>query len=273
MALSRDSLRYKIHTVIFESDTPAGKLFDLALLIIILGSVLLVMLESVPSVHGRYGPLLFKLEWAVTLLFTAEYFLRIYSLKRPSKYIFSFYGLVDLLAILPTYLDIIFAGGHYLMIVRILRVIRVFRILKLVKYIGEAGMLVEALNASRPKITVFLVTVLSMVVIVGSLMYLIEGPQYGFTSIPHGVYWAVVTLTTVGYGDIVPQTMLGKCFASGLMIMGYGLIAVPTGIVSVELHQAQAARKVSTQACISCGREGHAHDAAFCKYCGDKINP
>lgn len=260
----------KLHEVIFEADTLAGRTFDLVLILSIGLSVLAVVLDSVASVHARWGDELYIAEWVFTLLFTIEYFLRILSVKQPSKYIFSFFGLVDLLAILPTYLSLLIPGSRYLLVIRILRVLRIFRVLKLATYLSEADLLATALRHSRKKITVFLFTVVTMVVILGSLMYMIEGEKAGFTSIPQAVYWAIVTLTTVGYGDVSPITPAGKVLASIIMILGYGIIAVPTGIVTVELSRA-ATGPVSTQACETCGREGHDHDAEHCKYCGARL--
>jgi voltage-gated potassium channel len=235
-----------------------------------------VMLDSVASFRAVHGDLLNLLEWIFTILFTLEYGLRIYSVGRPRKYIFSFYGLVDLLSILPTYLGLIFVGTHYLAAIRILRVCRVFRVLKFSLYLGEANLLVQSLAASRRRITVFLSAVLSLVVIFGSLMYVVEGsqPGTGFTSIPRGVYWAVVTMTTVGYGDISPMTPLGQAIASVIMILGYSIIAIPTGIVTAEmvgLGRSQSA-PVSTQACPECSQDGHDMDAQFCKYCGANLH-
>lgn len=262
--------RSKLHEVIFEADTLAGRAFDLILILSIVLSVLAVVLDSVESVHDRWGNALYLAEWAFTVLFTIEYVLRIVSVKQPTRYIFSFFGLVDLLAILPTYLSVIVPGSQYLLVIRLLRVLRIFRVLKLAAYIGEAKMLTTALRHSRRKITVFLFTVITLVIILGSLMYLIEGEQSGFTSIPQSVYWAIVTLTTVGYGDVSPVTPSGKALAAIIMIMGYGIIAVPTGIVTVELSRA-ASGSVSAKACESCGGEGHDANAIHCKHCGAKL--
>jgi voltage-gated potassium channel len=256
--------------VIFEADTIAGKAFDLALILSITLSVLAVVLDSVASVHARWGAELLVAEWAFTVLFTIEYVLRIVSVRKPMRYVFSFFGVVDLLAILPTYISLVVPGSQYLLVIRVLRVLRIFRVLKLANYLKEARQLTAAMRSSRRKITVFLFTVLTLVVILGSLMYMIEGEASGFTSIPQGVYWAIVTLTTVGYGDISPATPLGKALAAVVMILGYGIIAVPTGIVTVELSRAASGR-VSTQACESCGAEGHDVDAVHCKYCGAKL--
>ena len=261
------TLREQLHEIIFEADTPAGKAFDVALLWLILLSVLTVMLESVSSVRAQYGFVLRAVEWLFTLLFTGEYILRLYSVRRPGRYATSFFGLVDFLAVLPTYLSLFVAGTQSLLVIRALRSLRVFRVLKLAKFLGEANFLLAALRASRAKITVFLGTIMAIVLIVAAFMYLIEGEENGFTSIPTAAYWAIVTMTTVGYGDIAPQTVPGRALAAALMFLGYAIIAVPTGIVSAELA-GQTSRNVSTQACPSCSAEGHDHDATHCKYCG-----
>ncbi len=252
--------------VIFGHDTAAGKTFDVLLILAILLSVAVVMLDTVAALDD-YHPLFLGAEWIFTVLFTAEYALRLLSVRRPAGYALSFFGVVDLLAVLPTYLSLLVPGGQYLIVIRILRVLRVFRVLKLARYVGEARTLGLALRASRYKITVFLFTVLTIVVVVGSFMYLIEGPDHGFSSIPQGVYWAIVTLTTVGYGDIAPETPLGQTLAALVMIMGYGIIAVPTGIVTVELAN-QAQRKPSFQRCAGCGTSDHDSDASYCRRCG-----
>lgn len=267
---ARSPWRLRVHEVIFEADTPAGKWFDVVLILAILASVLLVMLDSVSTIQKSYGQILTAGEWFFTILFTIEYFLRLLSVGRPAAYATSFFGVVDLLAILPTYLSIFFPGAQYLLVIRILRVLRIFRILKLVQYLGEARLLIQALRASLRKIVVFLVTVLTLVTIFGAMIYLVEDPKNGFTSIPKSIYWAIVTLTTVGYGDISPQTILGQLLSSLIMIIGYGIIAVPTGIVTVELAQAFK-RQISTQACLECSAEGHDKDAKFCKYCGSRL--
>jgi len=253
-----------------EADTPAGKAFDVALLVFILASVVAVMLESVVSVREDYGSALRAFEWVITILFTVEYGLRLYCVGRPLAYAFSFYGIVDLLAILPTYLSVVFTGAQSLLVIRALRLLRVFRVLKLVHFVGEATELRVALRASARKIVVFLGAVITLVLVVGAIMYLIEGEESGFTSIPQGMYWAVVTMTTVGYGDIAPQTVPGKLLASLIMILGYGIIAVPTGIVSVEMSAARG-RAVSTQVCPRCASEGHEPGAKFCKNCGSPL--
>ncbi len=262
--------RSRVHEIIFEADTPAGKLFDILLIFSIMASVVLVMLDSVGSIRQSHGNLLYVGEWFFTILFTIEYSLRLYSVGRPVGYATSFFGVVDLLAILPTYFSILFPGTQYFLVIRILRVLRIFRVLKLVQYLGEARQLSQALRASRRKITVFLFSVLTLVVIFGSLMYVIEDPASGFTSIPRSIYWAIVTLTTVGYGDISPHTGIGQAIAAVIMIIGYGIIAVPTGIVTTELARVYK-KDVSTQVCPECSAEGHDVDAIYCKYCGARI--
>ena len=243
---------------------------DAGLIVVILLSVAVVMLDSVASVGARYGRLLRAAEWSFTVLFTVEYVLRLWTSRRPLRYATSFYGLVDLLAVLPSYLAILYPAGRYFVAFRVLRVLRVFRILKLAHYVQEAAVLSAAMRASRQKITVFVTTVLTTVVVVGSLMYLIEGADAGFTSIPTSIYWAIVTLTTVGYGDIAPQTALGKLLASALMVLGYGIIAVPTGIVTLELDRA-ARRRDDARLCPGCGVQGHEPDARYCRYCGTEL--
>lgn len=260
----------RLHTIIFEADTPAGRAFDVLLLVSIGLSVLVVFFESVPDIRARYGPLLLRIEWIFTILFTVEYLLRLLSVQQPLRYAVSFFGVVDLLSILPTYLSLLIPGTQYLLVIRILRLLRIFRVLKLVEYLQEANILRRAILASRRKISVFLFTVITLVVIIGALMYVVEGEQHGFTSIPISIYWAVVTLTTVGYGDLSPQTPAGRLLATLVMLIGYGIIAVPTGIVTFELSRA-ATLEVSTQACPSCGAEGHDSDAVYCKYCGSQL--
>ncbi len=261
--------RYRLHEIIFEADTPAGKAFDIALILVIILSTLTVMLESVGSINAHYGKYIRITEWVITILFSVEYILRLICVGRPARYAFSFFGVVDLLAVIPTYLSLVFPGGQYFAVIRALRLLRVFRVLKLALYLREGEVLLRALVASRRKIIVFLFGVITLVFMLGSVMYLVEGAQSGFTSIPRSVYWAIVTLTTVGYGDIAPVTPLGQFIAAIIMIMGYAIIAVPTGIVSVEL--AREAREVSTQVCPSCLREGHDPDAVHCKWCGEKL--
>ncbi len=260
------------HEVIFEADTPAGKTFDVLLIVSILISVAVVMLDSIVSLHLQFGGLFYGIEWFFTIVFTVEYALRLMCVGKPLNYAASFYGVVDLLAIIPTYLSLLLPGSQYLLVIRILRILRIFRILKLVPYIGEARLLTKALRASSRKIAVFLFSVLTLVVIFGSLMYVIEGEAHGFTNIPRSIYWAIVTLTTVGYGDISPQTGFGQALAALVMILGYGIIAVPTGIVTVEMSQAFG-QEVSTQACPECSAEGHDLDARHCKICGASLYP
>lgn len=261
--------RQRVYEIVFEAETPAGWIFDITLISLILLSVLAVFLESVRPIREAYGPQLYAAEWAFTLLFSVEYVLRLVSVRRPLRYVFSFYGLVDLLAILPTYLSLIFPGTQYLLVIRILRLLRIFRVLKLTAYISEGRVISTALRGSRHKITVFLVAIVTIVTVVGSLMYVVEGEENGFVDIPTSIYWAIVTLTTVGYGDLSPKTGLGKLLASVVMIMGYGIIAVPTGIVTGELIK--AAKPASTHVCPECHAEGHDMDAVHCKYCGAKL--
>jgi voltage-gated potassium channel len=262
--------RQRLHEIIFEADTPAGKLFDLLLLVGICGSVVVVMLESVLAVRQRFGPELRALEWTFTVLFTVEYLLRLASVRHPRRYMTSTFGLIDLLAVFPTWLSLVLPGAQNLLVLRSLRLLRIFRILKLAEYLREASVLWQALRASRRKIFVFLLTVVTIVVVVGALMYVIEGEAHGFTSIPLSIYWAVVTLTTVGYGDLAPATVPGRVLATIVMLLGYGIIAVPTGIVTAELTRS-AAPPVSTQACPGCGIQGHEVDAAFCRRCGTRL--
>lgn len=264
------TLRERVGHVIFETDTPVARAFDVGLLWAILASVASVVLDSVPSVRAVFGTGLRAVEWGFTALFTVEYAARVWSARDRRRYVLSFYGLVDLIAVLPSYVALIVGAGPYLAVVRALRLLRVFRVLKLVRYLGEARVLGQAVTASRAKITVFLTFVLTVVLVVGAAMYLIEGPASGFDSIPISVYWAIVTLTTVGYGDIAPQTIFGKLLASIVMIMGYGIIAVPTGIVTVELAHARR-MPITTEACRDCGAGGHDNDAAFCKFCGGRL--
>ncbi|MGW8122647.1 ion transporter [Roseivirga echinicomitans] len=262
-------LRKKIYIIIFEADTPAGKAFDVALLWAIVISVLAVILESVKSLNEDYGLLFKVVEWVLTIIFSLEFILRIYVSEKPRKYAFSFYGIIDLLAVLPAYVSLVFTGTQYLLIIRALRLLRVFRILKLGRFVGEGEQLARALKASRHKITVFLGSVLTVVMIAGTAMYMIEGGENGFTSIPVSMYWAIVTLTTVGYGDIAPQTVVGQALASFIMIMGYAIIAVPTGIVTAELTKDNAERKKVK--CPSCHQTGHDAVSHFCKFCGTAL--
>ncbi|NDV17643.1 ion transporter [Muricauda sp. TY007] len=262
----------KLHEVIYEADTPSGKLFDIVLFILIIISVILVMLESIDDFDAKYHRTLLILEWVVTIFFTIEYIARLISIKKPLKYVFSFYGIIDFLSTIPLYLSYLLAGSQVLLAVRAFRLLRIFRILKLVKFIGEASQLQSALKASRAKIAVFIYVVLILSVILGTIMYIVEGDESGFTSIPKSIYWTIVTLTTVGYGDIAPQTNLGQFLATVIMILGYGIIAVPTGIVTAEFAQSKknnrSAVHLNTQACPSCGAEGHRDDASHCYNCG-----
>ncbi len=259
-------MRERINRIIFGHDTKSGKQFDIILLWIIFASVIIVVLESVSSLDARFSDFFFYTEWIITILFTLEYVVRIWSSKTPFKYIFSFWGLVDLLSILPTYLELLDFGFHYLLAIRIFRLLRVFRIFKLVRYSREAQKLLLALNASRHKMGVFLMTVFTIMVIMGTLMYVIEGGKNGFTSIPQSIYWAIVTVTTVGFGDVVPQTVLGKFLSSIAMILGYAIIAVPTGIISVELAKNKSEDKI----CEVCNHD-NPDDAQYCNQCGLKF--
>lgn len=272
MQVNRNRTREKIYQVIFETDTPDGKLFDIILLFIILASVIVVMLESVSNLQVRYGTFFYVVEWIFTIFFTIEYILRLYSIYRPKKYATSFFGVIDLLAILPTYIDLFIPGTHTLLVIRALRLLRIFRIFKLASFIKESYVILDALRASRYKITVFISFIMILVTLLGSVMYLVEGGQdSGFTSIPRSIYWAIVTLTTVGYGDISPVTEVGQVIAAAIMILGYSVIAVPTGIVSAEMV-ARSGVSSTTRCCHYCGEEGHDDDAKFCKFCGEELD-
>ncbi|MBP1840205.1 ion transporter [Formosa algae] len=276
----------QLHEIIYEADTPAGKLFDVILLVIIIASIVLVMLESVKSIDLKYHNLLNTLEWIITVLFTVEYIARVITVKKPFKYIFSFYGIIDLLSTAPKYLSFLFAGTHALIALRALRLLRVFRILKLGRYLGASNNLVSALKSSRAKISVFLFAVIILAVILGTIMYLVEGEENGFTNIPKSVYWCIVTLTTVGFGDIAPQTPLGQLIASLVMILGYGIIAVPTGIVSAEYsnqtrNNLEPAPKktdpkievnLNSQSCSNCLKSDHRDGAEYCYNCGEPLH-
>lgn len=261
-----ETTRQRLYTIIFESNTRAGRIFDIILLWSILISVIIAMLDSVPSIGGLYGFAFYLIEWFFTILFTIEYILRIYASRRHFRYVFSFWGLVDLLAILPAYLALIFTGSQYFLIVRIFRLLRVFRILRLVRFNREATVLISALRSSSFKISIFMSTVVTIVVMLGTLMYVIESPEHGFTSIPQSIYWAVITVTTVGYGDIVPHTVLGKFLSSIAMIIGYAIIAVPTGIVTVEMSKSNE----SKASCLECGFKNNVN-ANFCNQCGNNL--
>ena len=271
--MSTSTLRHRIHEIIFEADTPAGKFFDVALLILILISIVVVMLESSTEFNAVYGAAFFYIEWFLTIVFTVEYILRLWVTLHPLRYATSFYGIVDILAILPSYLTLVLPNAQYFLIIRILRLMRVFRIFKLGQYLNEGDQLRRAVIASRNKIAVFLFFVTILVIIIGAFMYLVEGgTNDGFSSIPRAVYWAIVTITTVGYGDITPQTRIGQFVSAVVMILGYAIIAVPTGIVTSEMMQTNK-ENLSTQVCRYCSREGHAADAVYCKYCGGRLNP
>jgi len=265
-AVHDDAWREKLHEVIFEADTPAGKLFDVVLLVSISLSVLAVILESVPQIASRHGGALVAIEWFFTILFTVEYVLRLICVRRPLGYATSFFGVVDLLSVIPTYLSLIFPAGRAFSVVRALRLLRIFRIFKIARYVREFDTLILAVKRTRAKITVFLFSILAIVLIMGTLMYVIEGPAHGFDSIPQSVYWAIVTVTTVGYGDLAPETSIGRAVAAFAMVLGYCLIIIPTGIFSAEL--VQGGKPVSSVACHDCSREGHDIDAGFCKHCG-----
>jgi voltage-gated potassium channel len=272
--MKNNSFKHKMHVIIQEADTPMGKLFDILLLVSILASVIIVMLDSVATIRERFTDLFFYLEWMFTIFFTIEYVLRVYITRNPLKnYVLSFYGVIDLLAILPTYLSLVVSGTHFMMVIRILRLLRVFRILKLGRFVSATQVLKESMINSRHKIAVFLEIILTIVVVMGSIMYIVEGPVNGFTSIPRGIYWAIVTLTTVGYGDIAPATVLGQFIASAIMIMGYAIIAVPTGIISSEMNKAERRKSIqlNTQICENCQCSHHDDDARYCKICGKAI--
>lgn len=268
-------LQAKVYEIIFGYDSPAGKVFDVMLILTIFASVLAVMLDSVPTINAQYHGQLYFLEWVFTLLFTVEYGFRLYSSKSTKGYALSFYGLIDLFSILPTYIAFLWPGSVYLIVIRILRVLRIFRVLRLMRYMGEATLLMRALLQARRKIFVFLYSLLTLIVIFGSLMYLVEGNENGFSSIPQSIYWAIVTITTVGYGDIVPQTVLGQIIAATAMILGYAIIAVPFGIVSAEIiseHQKlQGTKRSAPRICNNCNDTGHVEDANYCKNCGVEL--
>jgi voltage-gated potassium channel len=266
------ALRDRIYRTLFETDTRLGKTFDVVLLILIVVSVSIVILESVSALRQTHHDLFIQVEWFFTIIFSLEYLLRVYSAPRPWKYITSFYGLIDLLAVLPTYLGLIFDQSTFLLTIRALRLLRMFRVFKLGRYLKEAAVLVNAMRMSMHKIIVFFGVVLTLVLILGSMLYLIEGEENGFTSIPQSMYWAIVTVTTVGYGDIAPATVLGKVLASVAMLTGYSIIAVPTGIISVEIGKAvQEGRKGGKRSCTACGHQDHETDARFCKKCGEEL--
>jgi voltage-gated potassium channel len=260
--------KLRLHEIIFESNTKAGKAFDVGLLVSILASILIVMADSVNSLHVQYGHIFYVLEWFFTILFTIEYILRLASVNNPVAYALSFFGVIDLLAIIPTYLSAFFAGAQTLLVLRSLRLLRVFRIFKLSHFLSEMSFLSTAIKASLRKISIFMLFVVALVIVLGSVMYLVENGENGFNSIPDSIYWGIVTITTVGYGDISPVTPTGKFVASLIMLLGYGIIAVPTGIVTTEMALAARSKRHKHEACPGCGKEGHDSDASFCKYCG-----
>ena len=270
--LKKTNWKAKLHEIIYEADTKEGKWFDIILILTILLSIILVMLESVESFDSKYHNFLNISEWVITVLFSIEYIARIITIKKPSSYIFSFYGIIDFLATIPKYLSLIFGGTHALVALRALRLLRVFRILKLARYLTASTKLISALKASKTKIVVFLFSVVVLTIILGTVMYLIEGPENGFISIPHSMYWAIVTLTTVGYGDLAPHTPFGQFIASIVMILGYGIIAVPTGIVTSEITRAENTISTNTQHCSNCSADQHQDNAKFCHQCGEKLN-
>lgn len=267
-----DTLRGKTYLIIFGHEEGAPQIFDAVLMVAILGSVLALMLDSVAGIRAQHGEMLRAIEWGFTLLFTVEYALRIWCVKRKKAYVTSFFGIIDLLAVLPTYVSLLLPGGQFLVVVRILRILRVFRVFKLVRFLGEANVLATALKNSRYKISVFMVTVVCVVVVVGSIMFIVEGPRSGFTSIPRGVYWAIVTLTTVGFGDIAPVTPFGQAVAAFVMILGYGIIAVPTGIVTAELSRLPSGGATAIAVtCPTCDRIETNPDARYCRFCGTSL--
>ena len=263
--------RDRLHEIIYESNTLAGKVFDVSLLLLIFASILVVILDSMQSWRAEYGRMFFILEWIFTIIFTIEYILRLVSIKNPVRYMFSFLGIIDLLAIIPSYLSIFLAGAQSLLVFRALRLLRVFRIFKLSHYISEMRFLGTAIKGSVRKISIFMLIVLMLVIILGSVMYLVESGENGFSSIPESIYWAIVTITTVGYGDITPATTAGKFVASIIMLMGYAIIAVPTGIVTTEMALAARNQQQIHEVCPRCGKEGHDSDARFCKKCGERL--
>ncbi|MEO8544238.1 MAG: ion transporter [Betaproteobacteria bacterium] len=265
--------RLRMYTIIFEADTRAGRVFDLSLIAVILASLVVVVLDSIATVHAQHAMTMLVLEWVFTLLFTIEYIARLICVRRPLLYTRSAYGIIDLLAVLPTYVALLVPGVNALIDVRVLRLLRVFRILKLAEYVAEFGALGHALAASRRKILVFMSFVMLVVMVMGTLMYVVEGPEHGYTSIPVGVYWAITTMTTVGFGDITPQTDLGRVIASLMMLIGWGTLAVPTGIVSAEFTAQRMHREPTTRTCHECLSEGHAPSARFCRDCGATLPP
>lgn len=271
MSTQSQTWRARLHEVIFESNTTAGKVFDICLLISILASIAVVMLDSISSLHIRYERTFFILEWSFTILFTIEYLLRLICIRKPMRYALSFLGLVDLLSILPMYLSIFLAGAQSLLVFRALRLLRIFRIFRLTHFLSELSFLGQAIKSAAKKISIFMLIVIAIVIILGSVMYIVESNESGFTSIPESIYWAIVTITTVGYGDMTPITPAGKLIASLIMLIGYCIIAVPTGILTTEIALMARSKKEGTEACPGCGKEGHDENAVFCKFCGEKL--
>jgi len=268
--MPRNSLKHHLYVIIFGTHTRAGRIFDIALIVAILSSLLVLVLESIPSVRANWGTQLRYMEYTFTGLFTMEYLLRIYCSPKPTAYAKSFYGVIDLLAILPTYLAIFFPSASFMGVIRALRIMRIFRVLKLVRYLQDSNILLRSLLMAKRKIFIFFSTVAILVTIFGALIYVIEGPKNGFTSIPQSIYWAIVTITTVGYGDLVPQTALGKAIASMTMLLGYSILAVPTGIITAELSQEMSSHKTLVK-CPNCMQTGHDSDAMHCKHCGSEL--
>ncbi|MCP1420328.1 MULTISPECIES: ion transporter [Pseudomonas] len=267
---SNDTWRNRLYVIIFQTDTVAGRRFDTSLLLIIFASLVVVILDSIDDVHQNYAGVLAAIEWGFTVIFLGEYILRLYCSPKPLRYAFSFYGLVDLLAIVPGILALYYSDAQYLLIIRVIRMLRIFRVLKLGPYLKQAHYLLDALRGSKQKILVFLLSVCTLVTVFGTLMYVVEGPQHGFTSIPKGIYWAIVTLTTVGYGDIVPKTALGQVISSMVMITGYSIIAVPTGIFTAELATAMRGSQLHRD-CPVCAKDSHEPEASFCSRCGNAL--
>ncbi|MEZ8824980.1 ion transporter [Vibrio sp. 10N.261.55.A7] len=268
--MPRQSLKHHLYIIIFGTHTPAGRAFDIGLIIAIIASLIVLVLDSIPALNARWADLFLYLEFSFTVLFTIEYLLRLYCSPKPSAYATSFYGVVDLLAILPTYLAFFFPAASYIGVIRMLRVMRIFRILKLVRYLQDSNILLRSLLMAKRKIFIFFSTVGILVIILGSVIYVIEGPENGFTSIPQSIYWAIVTITTVGYGDLVPQTSIGKAVASITMLLGYSILAVPTGIITAELNQEMNSHKTLVK-CPNCMKTGHESDAIHCKFCGSEL--
>ncbi|MGF1720237.1 ion transporter [Vibrio kyushuensis] len=268
--MPRHSLKHHLYVIIFGTHTPAGRIFDISLIVAIIASLIVLVLDSIPALNAQWANTFMYLEYGFTALFTVEYLLRLYCSPKPTAYVRSFYGVIDLLAILPTYIAIFFPAASYISAIRMLRVMRIFRILKLVRYLQDSNILLRSLLMAKRKILIFFSTVGILVIILGSVIYVIEGPENGFTSIPQSIYWAIVTITTVGYGDIVPQTPFGQAIASLTMLLGYSILAVPTGIITAELNQEMNAHRNLVR-CPNCSKSGHESDAHFCKYCGGEL--